>query len=290
MSYEEAMNRATPGCFLFLLDQSSSMMERIQGQPDKGRKSEFIADAINRTITNLIVKATKGESEPRRYYQIGVIGYGGEVGSVLGDALGWRDLVWIDELYANPLRIEQRMKKTPDGAGGIIEVPVRFPVWFDPVANGQTPMCAALELAKNAIAQWAMEFPESYPPVVLNLTDGEANDGDPRGIAEEIRSVFTKDGNALLLTLHVSSNEYAGEILFPQDIVEMPNLPSRIMFEMTSELPNNRVVQNEFRSRFGRDLGAGTKGIIYNGGIEAVINFLDIGTSTAVDDRMRIDP
>ncbi len=38
-----------------------------------------------------------------------------ESGSILGDALGWQDLVWIDELYTNPLRIEQRTRKEPDG-------------------------------------------------------------------------------------------------------------------------------------------------------------------------------
>ncbi len=61
VSYQEAMNESNAWVFSLGTDQSSSMMERIQGQPDKWRKSEFIADAINRTITNLIVKATKGE-------------------------------------------------------------------------------------------------------------------------------------------------------------------------------------------------------------------------------------
>jgi hypothetical protein len=41
-----------------------------------------------------------------------------------------------------PARIEQRMKKVEDGAGGLVEQPIRFPVWFDPKAATAQRRCA----------------------------------------------------------------------------------------------------------------------------------------------------
>ena len=45
----------------------------------------------------------------------------------------------ISEIAKNPLRVEQRTRKVDDGAGGIMEQKFKFPVWFEPVAQGKTP-------------------------------------------------------------------------------------------------------------------------------------------------------
>src|SRR3989449_7890647 len=39
------------------------------------------------------------------------------------------------------------VKKSDDGAGGVMDQTVKFPVWFDPYWKGGTPMCAALKEA-----------------------------------------------------------------------------------------------------------------------------------------------
>ena len=41
-----------------------------------------------------------------------------------------------------------------DGAGGLVDQTVKFPVWFDAVAHGGTPMCAALSRAKDVVTGW----------------------------------------------------------------------------------------------------------------------------------------
>ena len=58
-----------------------------------------------------------------------------------------RPLLPISVVANAPLRVEQRTRKVDDGAGGLIERPFRFPVWFEPTAGGKTPMNAAVELA-----------------------------------------------------------------------------------------------------------------------------------------------
>ena len=74
---------------------------------------------------------------------------------------------------------EDDINGVPDGAGGIVEQSVRIPVWFEPVADGGTPMCQAAGEAKRIIEGWIAEHPDSFPPIVIHITDGESTDGNP---------------------------------------------------------------------------------------------------------------
>ena len=279
MAYKSEISRSNPTCFLFLIDQSSSMMDPIMGVQGNPRKAEFVADAINKVIQTLIVTASK-DIEIRRYYQIGAIGYGGTlVNSAFGGLFGEQELVWVDELYNKPLRIEERVRRESDGAGGIIQVPTKFPIWIDPIANGNTPMCAALEKTRIILEKWVNEHPMSYPPTVINLTDGEANDGDPRTPAQALRDLHTSDGNVNLLTVHVSSNPFSQQIFFPSVAEVLPDEPSKVMFEMCSPLTESMIKTAEELLQIKLDKDA--KGFVYNSGIEGIISALEIGTRPA---------
>src|SRR5262249_37632331 len=141
-------------------------------------KADGVADAINRLLQNLVIKCAKSEGV-RDYYEVGVLGYGAAVGPAFSGVLAGRDLVPISEVGNQPARVEERTKKVDDGAGGLIDQTVKFPVWFDPVANGGTPMCAALDRAQQILSAWTAQRAASYPPIVINITDGESTDGDP---------------------------------------------------------------------------------------------------------------
>src|SRR5256885_6363821 len=81
----------------------------------------------------------------RDYFDVGVIGYSGTtVGNGFTGPLSGKILNAISEIERSPLRVEDRKRKMDDGAGGIIEASIKFPVWFEPSANGGTPMHAAL--------------------------------------------------------------------------------------------------------------------------------------------------
>ena len=171
VAYTAEISRTNPSCILFLIDQSRSMAEEFGRQPEK-RKCDGVADAINRLLQNLIIKCTKSEGV-RDWFHVGVICYGERVGSAFGGELEGRNLVPISELKLNPLRIEQRNKKEDDGAGGIVERSIRFPIWFEPVAKGGTLMREALELAQETISGFLSQFPNCRPPIVINITDGQ---------------------------------------------------------------------------------------------------------------------
>src|SRR5436190_12013203 len=126
MAYAAEISRTNPTCFLFVIDQSGSMEDQISG--GERRKSDVVADTVNRFLSELSIKCAKDEGV-RDYFEIGVIGYGAAVGPAFGGSLSGRELVPISEVASNPARVDDRSKKIDDGAGGLTEQPVKFPVW-----------------------------------------------------------------------------------------------------------------------------------------------------------------
>jgi len=54
------------------------------------------------------------------------------------------------------------------------------PRWFELVPEGKTPMLKAFQTARTAVEQHISEYPDSFPPVVLNISDGDPSDcGNP---------------------------------------------------------------------------------------------------------------
>src|SRR2546425_3263556 len=127
MPYSAEISRNNPSCFLFLIDQSGSMADNFSGEVAK-KKADGVADAINKLLQNLCIKCAKEEGV-RDYFHVGVIGYGAHVQPAFGGMLAGRELVPISEIALNPARIEVRTKKVSDGAGGLVDQSVKFPVW-----------------------------------------------------------------------------------------------------------------------------------------------------------------
>src|SRR4030088_2566647 len=114
MPYAAEISRTNPACFLFLGDQSGSMIKPFGGQAGK-IKAQGVADAINRLLQNLVLKCAKSDGI-RDYFYVGVIGYGTRVAPAFGGALAGRRLVPVSDIAKSPLRVEQRTKKVDDGA------------------------------------------------------------------------------------------------------------------------------------------------------------------------------
>jgi hypothetical protein len=273
MPYTAEISRSNPACFVFLVDQSASMSDFIGGEIPVS-KASVVSDAINRLLTELSVKCAKEEGV-RDYFHVAVVGYGHTyVGSAYGGLLAGRDLVPLSQIAEHPARVEQRTRKVPDGAGGLVQTTVTFPVWVDPVSNGGTPMRQAIEHAHRLIDTWLAEHPASFPPIVLNLTDGEANDGDPTIPTSALRSLASADGPVLLFNLHVSD---AGgtPVAFPDSAAALPDAYARTLFGMSSPLPAH---MRSYAAQEGFGVSEGTRGFVYNADITSVVQFLDIGT------------
>jgi hypothetical protein len=272
--YSAEISRANPSAFLFIVDQSGSMGDPFGGAGTTGRsKAQELADAINRLLQTLVTRCAKGE-EVRNYFDVAVIGYGHSIGPALQGPLAGRDLVPISEIAFNPVRLEDRMRKVSDGAGGLVEQTFQLPVWLDPVHSGGTPMCEALRRAKQTLEGWVVAHPVSYPPAVIHITDGESTDGDPSGIASELRRLATNDGAACLFNLHLSSTGSA-PITFPESDASLPDQFARLLFSMSSSLPT--PVRTAAKAE-GYPVSDGTRGFAFNADLVETIRFLDIGT------------
>ena len=297
MPYQAEVSRSNPSCFVFLIDQSGSMtevmdptnmrpMERplnIDGQTYTHEatgptKAQAVADAINRLLQNLSIKCAKSEGV-RDYYSVAVIGYGGDntasnVAPAFTGPLIGREIVPISEIANNPARIEERSKKIADGAGGLVEQRVKFPIWFDPVASGGTPMCQAFSKASSILNKWIEQYPSSFPPIVINITDGESSDGNPESGAEAIKSLATSDGAVLLFNVHISSKRRP-PIEFPDSDVALPDEHAKLLFRISSVLPSHMM---QLARQEGIRVSEMTRGFVFNAKMEQVIQFLDIGT------------
>lgn len=274
MAYDAEVSRLQPSCFLFLIDQSLSMADPFGSSDVRKRKSEGVADAINRLLQELVIKCAKSEGV-RDYYYAGVIGYGGQVNSALNGALAGQDLAPISKIADNPLRVEERTRKVDDGAGGLIDQTVKFPVWFDPVANGSTPMCQALDRAQSVLSAWLADHPDGFPPTVINITDGESTDGEPDGKMDALKRLHSSDGDVLLFNIHLSSQPHAAPLTFPDSAGRLPDKYAATLFNGASALP---AFMRPLAKEYGLPVTENSKAFVMNANLVALIQALDIGT------------
>ena len=255
------------------------MLEAFGGNPDKS-KAQGVADAINRLLQNLTLKCAKSDGI-RDYFHVGVIGYGGRAAPAFSGKLAGRGLVPMSAIADNPVRVEERIRKVDDGAGGILERKFKFPIWFEPLAQGKTPMCQGLKLAQGLLKEFLGRFPRCYPPLVINLTDGAATDGKPEPLAETIRGQTSADGNVLLFNTHLSDKTMR-PIEFPDREEGLPDEYARSLFRMSSVLPAK--LQQSAKAE-GFVVSPQSRGFVFNADLVAIIRFMDIGTKVSVAPR-----
>lgn len=265
MAYEKQMSSASPGYLVFLIDQSGSMEDDYNGES----KADFTAVAINKMLDNIIIANTTGNSVKDRCF-ISLIGYGGNNGV---------EEIWSDYLSKfadNPLRLEKRKQLVSDGAGGLIEREIDFPVWIDPVAGYQTPMGEAFERAKQLVQEWINSNPDFPAPIVINITDGLPNDEQlVREHATDLKSLQCKDGNVLVFNIHIEKG--GNELYFPTTDSSLPN-EYKFLYHITSVIPENYYEGAE-KAGLGRYLQPNCRGYIFNAKPEDLIRFLRFGSS-----------
>ena len=267
------ITRQNPSCFIFLIDQSSSMAAPF-GPSEPGApaqtKAEAVALALNNLMRNLILTCSKSEGV-RDYFDVGVIGYGRYVGPAWGGALAGRELAPVSEVASSVLRMTERQIEV---APGVWEG-VRAPLWVEPRAEGSTLMCGALEYTYQVLSHWIGRNPMSVPPVVVHITDGEATDGDPAGYLLALSKLGTQNGRVTLFNVHLSSRQSASAISFPDDPSGLPDAYSRLLFDRASVLtPFMRSVAWEN----GLPLSDAARAFVLNADPTLLVLALEIGT------------
>ena len=144
-------------------------------------------------------------------------------------------------------------------------------------------MYEALTKAREVVTRHSVQFPDAYPPIVINITDGRPNNGYGRikGISNEIMSISTSDGNTLLMNIHIS-NSQAGSLVFPtlEEASAHQDDAVRPMAESTSILPANMLVQAR---KCKMQVKEGSIGMIIDADWSMLTKFLRIGTTLRQD-------
>ena len=227
MAYNNVpIGTSNPGCIVILADQSWSMSEDWQ----TGTKSEQAALIVNRAIYNLALKCQQGTDIRQRCY-VCVISYGESVECVV-DGM-------ITDVYATPIEVRTVKKAIPDGAGGIVEIEVELPIWLQPRASGGTPMHEAFECASDIVSDWISDWPDSFPPVVINVTDGDPTYPDLTGdAARTIMNLQTTDGNVLVYNIHIANSD--SPLQFLHSNTQLSDNPfAEFLYSISSILPES---------------------------------------------------
>lgn len=277
MAYSAEISRTSPTAILFLLDQSASMQDAFGGAEQRGdaapSKARVLADVVNRLFQNLVLRCAK-EDGVRDYFYVGVVGYGDRVQPLIRPADEAGRLVAISHLAEHPLRMEERLKEVRKD-GETLQQRVKFPVWFDPHAKNGTPMCHALDLASQILRDWIDVHPNDFPPIVINVTDGEATDGDPLETARRLTSYATDDGEVLLFNVHLSSSDEPA-VELPDAATELPHDEYALqLFQMSSPLPFSMRAAAE---QEGYRVNLDTRGFVFNADPVSLVRFLEVGT------------
>lgn len=238
--YSQSVTRNRRTAFVLAIDESGSMAEEISFRGIRTSKAKAVSVITNELLFELIERARRTEGI-RDYYDIAIIGYSGdnEVRSLLPDEA---ELISIEELAQLPVRMTRQTidLRLPDGSIALREI--QTPEWIAPKAVGQTPMIEALRTVRDLMARWIAreDHQESFPPIVFNITDGEATDGNDEELihtARQIQALHTNDGNVLLLQIHIGTgNERT--LFFPSEGEPLPmNRHAGTLYEASSVLP-----------------------------------------------------
>ena len=284
-AYTAQITRNTPTAFIFLIDQSVSMRQTTTLYGEEMPMAEAVARIVNHQLNELVLRCIKG-SETRDYYDIAIIGYGENAYSGWKGELEGRDFVKPSELKEHPYK-KITTKKETRTRKGVKVVEVEEVQWIEADATKScTRVHHAFEKAKGLLDEWMEKHHEKdcYPPTIINITDGEFNGATKEYVlqqANELKSMFTNDGNVILFNIHISANK-AVCVTCPasKDEVSFSSLATT-MYEMSSLLPMR------YSDRIADLRGDGTPNNRYtamsiNADMSTLIQLMDIGTPTNI--------
>jgi hypothetical protein len=285
LPYTAQITRNTPTAFIFLIDHSVSMQNKTTLYGENMTKAEAAARIVNAQINELVLRCIK-MGETRHYYDIAVIGYGEKAYSGWQGELEGRNFVSPKELKNHPYtkiitRKEIRTRK------GVQVKEVEQVQWISAKHDGSwTHYHAAFDYAKELLEKWMIEHHEQncYPPTIIHITDGWFNHASLETVtqkANELKAMFTNDGNVILFNIHFTANKDATPIVCPISKLELDDDYSKALFDMSSLLPeryNTDIARCLNDTREGRHVAMGV-----NADASTLIKLMDIGTPTNIN-------
>ena len=272
--YQKTLSAGHPGCIIFMIDQSGSMGAHWKGTEKSC--AHGAAKAVNSIIGELVLRCMKGEEVSPRV-MMGFFAYADNsvdwcAGGFPHDSSGLvsiKDLAECDEQHLDE------------------ETEIFIPWVVTDNAYGNTPMKEALDQIRDIAEGFARSHPDSFPPILINITDGIPTDMDESelpALAQTLKSISTTDGAALVWNIHISAEE--GEAaLMPGSPDGIADDYARYLFEASSELPETMV--NIGRQSYKMEIEEGARCFAFNANATELTKLLVLASSAPDADRMQ---
>lgn len=283
--YTAQITRNTPTAFIFLIDQSVSMQKKTMLYGEEMTMAEAASRIVNNQINELVYRCIK-LNDTRHYYDIAVVGYGEKAYSGWQGELAGRGFVSPEELKNHPYTKITTRKETRTRNGVKINE-VEQIQWVS--AHHDRPWTHyhdAFDYAKRLLEEWMKEHHEKdcYPPTVIHVTDGEFKHATRELVtqkANELKAMFTNDGNVILFNIHFTAQNGSKSVVCPINKNELSgNAYAEALFDMSSLLPeryNQDIARCLNDTRAGRHVAMGI-----NADATTLIKLMDIGTPTNI--------
>ena len=277
--YSQLITHLHRTAFIIAVDCSTSMQEAIEFNKQRMRKADAVAIVCNYILDELLERATR-HCEVRNYYDIAVVGYSND------------DIIPIIPEYADTLISIDRLAE-------IAPKPERFVVeareaststelilrkWIEPRAAGRTPMLAALTYIYTLLERWCSmpDNIDSFPPMVFNITDGEATDATANelvAMAQRICKTGTSDGETLLINVHLGASTDDERVIFPSEqSFDYKSEYQLTLYRMSSIMPKTmEPLIEELTTASG---GAPYRGMALNVTPSELFTILNIGSES----------
>lgn len=157
--------------------------------------------------------------------------------------------------------------------------------WLEARNDGSwTHVHKAFSRAKQLLEQWMQDHKDKdcYPPTIINITDGVFNGATTDQVIQlsnELKSMFTNDGNVLLFNIHISPTE-TSSVVFPTTKGEVETKYGKILYDMSSLLPqryNQAIADVRCDTSDERHVA-----MAVNADMSTLIQLMDIGTPTNI--------
>lgn len=210
MLYQALATTNSPALVIYLLDVSKSMDEQFDG----ASKISHVNESLNKVISQMVERSTKGELIAKRYH-IAMSAYSDTSNDLLGG------IMTIDEI-ARKGRLELNTLSLTDTAAAF--------AW-------------ARDLLKSELPKRNGHNPVHPTPMVCHLTDGYYTGDDPEPIAREIMQMTSDDGNVLIENIYIGPNMTKQPISDSRgwpgifDVDELSDPYAQKLFNMSSPLP-----------------------------------------------------
>ncbi len=278
--YQQTITRDHRTAIILVINQSECMGAAAHPSDGYLSPAQTASQAVDELLYELIERARRSDGL-HDYYDIAVLGYSGQGVQQL---LSEQGFTTVGELDRRPCCVTSRVDYVPLADGRVIRRQYTLPTRIHPRAEGRGSAVEALAAAQRLLDDWCAQpqHADSFPPVVIHIT-GESDMKEHRAEflkqSRMLRAYATRDGEVLLMNLHVSAQNGSPRILFPT-----PKEPAAtdLLAKASSLLP--ACFDPAIRSLRGDDAGGPYLAYGCNMPIGTLAGVLKIGTISGCAD------